>query len=551
MGKTIITKRIISIIIVVIFLNGLLFFSIGYIQNETEQKIYDSLISSKFDTTHADTIRTSLHISSDLESITDKLAISSMLLSDEDLTSEYTLDVLDELYTKLNSKTNVKWMFILDENGITQSSVNPNGSSVSTTNTDVSYREYFINTKTSLKPYFTNGLIGINDIPMIITTYPILNSNNEFKGLIAASLVTEDFFSMYGNISDPTSTFLLVIGNDKNFITHPDSKRYGDYALDDEFFLNNDPNEVELVQKLFLENSQYRTYDFQDTEKMIHGNSIEVNENLQYFIFMTTPIDSIGEQTSDIFQKAKYSSYLIIIFLILASGTVVVFFEKFKMKEQEERDTKLISIGELSARLAHDIRNPLSVISMTIDNIKNLYGEDSKMVPHFDKIERAIDRITHQINGVLNFIRENPIVYNKTSMLQIIKNSVDSIKIPDEIKLILPKNDVEFRCDKDQIQIVISNLIMNGIQAIVGQGVIIVTLTETDEKIILEIEDSGQGIDKNDLAHVFEPMFTTKQQGTGLGLVSCKSIITAHQGTISVKSTPTIFTITMPKNNLL
>jgi len=266
---------------------------------------------------------------------------------------------------------------------------------------------------------------------------------------------------------------------------------------------------------------------------------------------MTTPIDSIGEQTSDIFQKAKYSSYLIIIFLILASGTVVVFFEKFKMKEQEERDTKLISIGELSARLAHDIRNPLSVISMTIDNIKNLYGEDSKMVPHFDKIERAIDRITHQINGVLNFIRENPIVYNKTSMLQIIKNSVDSIKIPDEIKLILPKNDVEFRCDKDQIQIVISNLIMNGIQAIVGQGVIIVTLTETDEKIILEIEDSGQGIDKNDLAHVFEPMFTTKQQGTGLGLVSCKSIITAHQGTISVKSTPTIFTITMPKNNLL
>jgi signal transduction histidine kinase len=472
-----------------------------------------------------------------------------MLLSEDNLASEYTLDILDKLYAKLNSKTNVKWMFILDENGITQSSITPKESSVSTTNTDVSYREYFINTKTSLKPYFTNGLIGINDIPIIITTYPILNSNNEFKGLIAASLVIDDFFSMYGNISDPNSTFLIVIGNDKKFITHPDSKQIGKYAFDDEFFLNNGSKEIEQVQKLFLENNTNDMYEFQNQEKIIHGDSLIVNDNVQYFIFMTTPIDSISQQTSDVFQKEKYSTYLIMIFLILASGVVVIFFEKFKMKEQEERETKLISIGELSARLAHDIRNPLSVISMTIDNIRNAYTDNSKMNPHFDKIERAIDRITHQINGVLNYVRENPITFEKISILQIITNSIDSIKIPDEIKLIIPKNDIEFRCDKEQLQIVISNLILNGIQAIIGQGVIIVTLRETNKKIIIEIEDSGKGIHKNDLSHVFEPMFTTKQQGTGLGLVSCKSIITAHKGTISVKSPPTIFTITLPKTN--
>ena len=78
MSKIILSKRILSIIAVAVFLNGVLFFSIGYIQNETEQKIYDLLITSESDTKHADVIRTSLHISSNLESITDKLAIASM-----------------------------------------------------------------------------------------------------------------------------------------------------------------------------------------------------------------------------------------------------------------------------------------------------------------------------------------------------------------------------------------------------------------------------------------------------------------------------------------
>ncbi len=551
MSKIILSKRMLSIIAVAVFLNGVLFFSIGYIQNETEQKIYDSLITSESDTKHADVIRTSLHISSNLESITDKLAIASMLLSEDNLASEYTLDVLDKLYTKLNSKTNVGWVFLLDENGVLTSSVSPNGTSVSTSHVDLSYRDYFINTKTSLKSYLTNGFIGINDVPLIITTYPILNSNNDFIGMIGASLIIHEFFDQYGNTSDPTTTFLLVIGNDQNFITHPESEQIGNYALDDEFFLNNNSNKVELVQKLFSENNPTEMYDFHDVEKMTHGVPVIVNENISYFIFMITPIDSISQQTSDVFQNAKYSTYLIIIFLILSSGVVIVFFEKFKIKEQEERETKLISIGELSARLAHDMRNPLSVISMTIDNFKDIYGADSKMTPNFEKIERAIDRITHQINGVLNFVRENPVVFEKNSLLQIITNSVDSINIPDGIKLILPKNDIEFRCDKVQLQIVMSNLILNGIQAMVGTGVIIVTLSETNKKIIIEVEDSGKGIHKNDLPHVFDPMFTTKQHGTGLGLVSCKSIIKAHKGTLLVKSPPTIFTITLPKKNSL
>jgi len=71
---------------------------------------------------------------------------------------------------------------------------------------------------------------------------------------------------------------------------------------------------------------------------------------------------------------------------------------------------------------------------------------------------------------------------------------------------------------------------------------------DTYDKIIIEIEDSGKGIPKKDLSKIFQPLYTTKQHGTGLGLVSVKSIIQAHGGSISVKSPPTIFKIELPKN---
>ena len=75
-----------------------------------------------------------------------------------------------------------------------------------------------------------------------------------------------------------------------------------------------------------------------------------------------------------------------------------------------------------------------------------------------------------------------------------------------------------------------------------------ITLKENSNHIVIEIKDSGDGIPHEIIDNIFEPLFTTKQQGTGLGLASVKSIIESHNGTISVTSQPTIFTITLPKN---
>jgi len=216
--------------------------------------------------------------------------------------------------------------------------------------------------------------------------------------------------------------------------------------------------------------------------------------------------------------------------------------EKVKVKNE-----RFMAIGELSARLAHDIRNPLSTIMVTVENIKMKYERDTEDIKEFERLERSISRIVHQIEGVLEFVKERPMEITKSKFSEVIKESLDSITIPENIKLILPKNEVSLLCDKNQFAIAVNNLILNSIQAIDETGTIEISIDENDDQIIIQIIDSGMGIPKEKIDKIFEPLYTTKQQGTGLGLTSVKTIIKSHGGIISVTSPPTIFTITLTK----
>jgi two-component system sensor histidine kinase HydH len=121
------------------------------------------------------------------------------------------------------------------------------------------------------------------------------------------------------------------------------------------------------------------------------------------------------------------------------------------------------------------------------------------------------------------------------------------MEIPDGVNINLPLNKCTITCDVQRLEPVFSNLIINAIQSMNNKGEINVRLLDKDEYIIIEIEDSGSGIPEENLEKIFDPLFTTKQTGTGLGLVTCKNIIEQHGGTISVTSPPTIFTIKLPK----
>ena len=197
--------------------------------------------------------------------------------------------------------------------------------------------------------------------------------------------------------------------------------------------------------------------------------------------------------------------------------------------------------------MAHDIRNPLTIIRISLENIKLNYAMNESQDKSFKKITRSVDRIAHQIDGVLDFVKGHTPVLQNIKFSEIIADSIDSLVIPENIELVTPKNDVSFLGDKRLLTVAMINLILNAIQAVNDKGIIEITIEENKDTVIIQIKDSGIGISSVNLDKIFEPLFTTKLSGTGLGLVGVKSIVESHQGKISVTSPPTIFTITLPK----
>ena len=220
--------------------------------------------------------------------------------------------------------------------------------------------------------------------------------------------------------------------------------------------------------------------------------------------------------------------------------------EKTKRLVQAER---LSAIGELSARLAHDLRNPLTVIkgvveiTKTRNNLNNI-GFSSKQI---DMMERAISRMSNQIDDVLEFVKIQSLRTTKNSLLDTIGLSLAKIKKSDKIKINIPDKDVEFVYDADKIEVVLDNLLTNALQAINDSGEITIRVNDLENDVVVEVEDSGSGVPDDIISKIFEPLFTTKIKGTGLGLASCKSIIEQHGGSITVKNKPSTFIIKLPK----
>jgi signal transduction histidine kinase len=154
------------------------------------------------------------------------------------------------------------------------------------------------------------------------------------------------------------------------------------------------------------------------------------------------------------------------------------------------------------------------------------------------------------IKEVLDYVRTSEIMMEKTSLIELLKTVASGLDIPDRIKLILPAEDVVVYGDVKQLETVFANLILNAIQAISGSGRIMIQAAEIDDETVIDVIDNGHGIEKENIPKIFEPLFTTKQHGTGLGLASCKSIVESHSGTIecsSIVNKGTVFTIRFPK----
>jgi len=297
-------------------------------------------------------------------------------------------------------------------------------------------------------------------------------------------------------------------------------------------------------------------WDRISSKKIWHGDIKNKAKDGSFYWLKTTIIPLVDTRNSilgyaairtDITKQKKHQELLEEQDELMEINNLKLKTELLQKQKQIIKEERMSSIGHLASRMAHDIRNPLSIIKISIENVQMLYGVNKIQIKQFERIERSIDRINHQIDGVLDFVKGIQAVVNRENFSEILDEAIDSLNIPNYIKLILPKNDFELLCDKKQLAIALNNLILNSIQAMAGPGTIEITIEENSDGSVIKVMDSGDGIPEDHLDDIFEPLFTTKQQGTGLGLASVKAIVDAHGGKISVTSPPVIFTITLPR----
>ena len=230
--------------------------------------------------------------------------------------------------------------------------------------------------------------------------------------------------------------------------------------------------------------------------------------------------------------------------------------------QQAER---LAAVGELAAGLAHEVKNPLAGIKVSIEVLKNelhLEQEDKEI---FLRIINEINRIELLLKNLLNYARPLKPQYGSVSLHEIldtlVKTSEFSLRSPSEksrmTKEIIFVKDFavdmpRIQADAGQLQQVFLNLFLNGIDAITGKGTITIkTERGPDESVQVRISDTGTGIDPEVLKMVFNPFFTTKSKGNGLGLAICRRLVEQHNGSIEVFNNTgrggVTFVITLPE----
>ena len=213
-------------------------------------------------------------------------------------------------------------------------------------------------------------------------------------------------------------------------------------------------------------------------------------------------------------------------------------------QEQLIRSEKLAAIGQLAGGVGHELRNPLGAIKNAAYYVKGkvaqseLAQKEPRVMEFLNIVDDEINSSNKIINDLLGFSRVGKPSVSPTRMKKVIEDALSRIIIPEDIELVrrLDADLTEIRVDSDQIQQVLVNIMTNAVQAMPEGGKLTISTKENGEFLEVEIADTGSGMPQEVKDKVFEPLFTTRAKGIGLGLAVCKSIVDRHEGHIEVSS---------------
>ncbi|TVT60191.1 MAG: GHKL domain-containing protein [Sedimenticola thiotaurini] len=352
-----------------------------------------------------------------------------------------------------------------------------------------------------------------------------------------------------------------------------------------ETFLPRWPKLYELLVSMQDGKPGTGTYEFVDpadpdksVSKLVGYQPVRIEGRL-WTLGVATPTREVDALlTSFMQQQERYSGTLVVIiftgtFILLSAllswnHTLSVQIERRTKDLAEARarlestfdellsSKKLAAVGHLALGLAHEIRNPLSAIRMNIQMIRKRSNAEGHLEEHFSIVEEEILRLNRLVNDVMDFARARPLRLERTSLnpiihrvMQLFSQRFKSAQITTELQL---NDELTVVCDPEQIEQVILNLVSNAIESLEesnGQRELSLIVRRHRPYLSLRVIDNGQGIAEADIEKVFDPFYTTKVSGGGLGLPTLQGIVLRHQGTITVDSVQgdkTCFNLLLP-----
>ncbi len=274
-------------------------------------------------------------------------------------------------------------------------------------------------------------------------------------------------------------------------------------------FLHQPDQITQFKQNIKTVNAGKRIKDFETVRYRKDGSPVEISFNLNPILNSKEKLIGISAIIRDLSEKKRNEDLL-------------------KKSEQ------LAMIGQLAAGVAHEIRNPLT----TLKGFLQLMKESSDDF-YLSVIQGELDRIEIITNEFLALAKPRAVKFSLTSLTGLLTSSVDFIKmesLKQGVDVCFSVQEVEIYCDSHQMKQVVLNVMKNALEAMPSGGLLSVELEKANGFAKISIKDNGSGIPPERMKHLGEPFYSTKEKGTGLGLMICQKIIKEHNGSLSIES---------------
>jgi len=291
-------------------------------------------------------------------------------------------------------------------------------------------------------------------------------------------------------------------------------------------------------------------------------------KKIKAYIPMTGYLTSTGEEfVSGIFEvildmTTQYNSIVKLQYLIFGLSIlimVLIFFalllivhnaekiikrramEQRELEEQLYLAERLAALGEMVAGVSHEIKNPLGIIQSTSELLSSMPNADETQKRLSSVITEESIRLNRIVTEFLDFARPHKLDLNECHLEEVIRKNISFLNSELESKRIvvhdkLNSRSFKLQADYDLLYRALMNIFINSIQAIDNAGSISVNVEDEKGGYRIEVEDTGCGINEENMKKIFNPFFTTKEKGSGLGLPIVRKIVEGHQGTIDVES---------------